>query len=119
MLGIGLGAKTSIDTLGQRCTVVETRIGVKLASIDFAARHASLLGAVEATLTAGSERGADPKRARLALGDTVAVVADHVGLLRLAPEGGLAAQVSAPALRLELRMRPSPSPCPRSPPTAA
>ena len=102
VLGIGLGAKTSIDTLGQRCTVVETRIGVKLASIDFAARHASLLGAVEATLTA-RERGADPKRARLALGDTVAVVADHVGLLLAwAPEGGLAAQVSAPALRLEL-----------------
>ena len=41
VLGIGLGAKTSIDTLGQRCTVVETRIGVKLASIDFAARHAA------------------------------------------------------------------------------
>lgn len=102
VLGIGLGAKTSIDTLGQRCTVVETRIGVKLASIDLAARHASLLGAVEATLTA-RERGADPKRARLALGDTVAVVADHVGLLLAwAPEGGLAAQVSAPALRLEL-----------------
>lgn len=102
VLGIGLGAKTSIDTLGRRCTVVETRIGVKLASIDFAARHASLLGAVDATLTA-RERGADPKRARLALGDTVAVVADHVGLrLAWAPEGGLAAQVSAPALRLEL-----------------
>ncbi|MBS0435118.1 MAG: hypothetical protein JSR75_09535 [Proteobacteria bacterium] len=102
VLGIGLGAKTSIDTLGRRCTVVETRIGVKLASIDFAARHASLLGAVEAMLTA-RERGADPKRARLALGGTVAVVADHVGLrLAWAPEGGLAAQVSAPALRLEL-----------------
>ena len=42
VLGIGLGAKTSIDTLGQRCTVVETRIGVKLASIDFAARHADI-----------------------------------------------------------------------------
>lgn len=102
VLNVGLGAATQIDTLGQRCTVVETRIAVALARIDLAARSASLLGAVEATLTA-RERGADPKRARLALGDAAAVVADHVGLrLAWAPEGGLAAEVSAPHLRLEL-----------------
>ncbi|MGE4052638.1 MAG: hypothetical protein AB7F38_16320, partial [Piscinibacter sp.] len=102
VLHLGLGAATSVDTLGQRCTVVQTRIGVQLASIDLAARRASLLGAVEATLTA-RERGVNPPRARLALGNTAAVLADHVGLrLAWAPEAGLAAQVSAPSLRLEL-----------------
>ncbi|MDB5750809.1 MAG: putative transcriptional activator SRCAP-like protein, partial [Ramlibacter sp.] len=102
MLAIGLGVVTSIDALGQRCTMVQTRIGVKLASIDLAARRACLLGAVEATLSA-RERGASPPRARLALGDAAAIVADHVGLrLAWAPDSGLAAQVSAPALRLEL-----------------
>ncbi|MFT3666668.1 DUF6603 domain-containing protein [Piscinibacter sp.] len=102
VLNIGLGAVTRVDTLGQRCTVVETRIAVALARIDLAARSASLLGAVEATLSA-RERGADPKRARLALGDAAAVVADHVGLrLAWAPGHGLAAEVSAPNLRLEL-----------------
>jgi hypothetical protein len=102
VLHLGLGAATSIDTLGQRCTVVQTRIGVQLATIDLAARRASLLGAVEATLTA-RERGVSPPRARLALGNAAAVLADHVGLrLAWAPEAGLAAQVSAPSLRLEL-----------------
>lgn len=99
---LGLGAATSVDTLGQRCTVVQTRIGVQLARIDLAARSASLLGGVEAVLSA-RERGASPPRARLALGEAAALAADHVGLrLAWAPEGGLAAQVSAPALRLEL-----------------
>lgn len=102
VLAIGLGAATSVDTLGQRCTVVQTRIGVQVATIDLAARRASLLGAVEATLTA-RERGVSPSRARLALGASAAIAADHVGLrLAWAPDAGLAAQVSAPALRLEL-----------------
>lgn len=102
VLTLGLGATTSVDTLGQRCTVVQTRFGVQLASIDLAARRASLLGAVEATLIA-RERGISPPRARLALGNAAAVLADHVGLrLAWAPEAGLAAQVSAPSLRLEL-----------------
>jgi hypothetical protein len=102
LLTLGLSATTSVDTLGQRCTVVQTRFGVQLASIDLAARRACLLGAVEATLTA-RERGMSPPRARLALGNAAAVLADHVGIrLAWAPEAGLAAQVSAPSLRLEL-----------------
>ncbi len=49
------------------------------------------------------ERGADPKRARLTLADGVEVQADHVGCARpRAPDAGLAAQVSAPNLRLVL-----------------
>ena len=101
-LDVALAASTRVDTLGQRCTVVGTRIAARLARIDLAARRASLLGSVEATLTA-RERGASPPRARLVLGDAVAVLAQHVGLrLAWSPEDGLAAQVSAPELRLEL-----------------
>lgn len=101
-LHVGLAAATEVDDLGQRCTVVETRIAAQLARIDLAARSAVLLGSVEATLTA-RERGVNPRRARLALGDAAAVVADHVGLrLAWSPEAGLAADVSAPHLRLEL-----------------
>ena len=102
VLAIGLGAATSVHTLGQRCTVVQTRIGVQIARIDLAARSASLLGAVGAAITA-REHGVNPPRARLALGNAAAIAADHVGLrLAWAPESGLAADVSAPALRLEL-----------------
>ncbi len=101
VLSIGLAAATSVDTLGQRCTVVQTRIGATLASIDLAARSASLLAAVEATLTA-RERGANPPRARLALADGIAFSAQHVGLrLAWSPQAGLAASVSAPSLALE------------------
>ena len=101
VLGVGLGAKTSIDTLGRRCTVVDTRIGVKLASIDFAARHASLLGAVEATLTA-RERGADPsvRASRSATRWRWWPITSACS--GLGARGRPRRQVSAPALRLEL-----------------
>jgi len=102
LLHIGLAAATEVDDLGQRCTVLTTRIAAQIARIDLAARSAVLLGSVEASLTA-RERGANPPRARLALGDAAAVVADHVGLrLAWSPDAGLAAHVSAPHLRLEL-----------------
>jgi hypothetical protein len=101
-LDVAVAASTSVDTLGQRCTVVETRIAAQIARIDLAARRASLLGALEATLTA-RERGVNPPRARLALGDAAAIVTEHVGLrLAWSPDAGLAAAVSAPELRLEI-----------------
>ncbi len=101
VLCIGLAAATSVDTLGQRCTVVQTRIGATLARIDLAARSASLLAAVEATLTA-RQRGVNPPRARLELADGIAFSAQHVGLrLAWSPQAGLAANVSAPSLALE------------------
>ncbi|HEY2925404.1 DUF6603 domain-containing protein, partial [Piscinibacter sp.] len=101
-LHIGLAAATEVEDLGQHCTVVTTRIAAQIARIDLAARSAALLGNVEATLTA-RERGANPRRARLALGDAAAVVADHVGLrLAWSPDAGISANVSAPHLRLEL-----------------
>lgn len=98
---VALAAATSVDTLGRGCTVVNTRFAVALARINFTARSASLLGAIEASLTA-RERGVNPSRARLALGDDVAIQADHVGLrLGWSPEDGLAASVSAPNLVLD------------------
>ena len=101
VLTIGLAAATSVDTLGQRCTVVQTRFAATLARIDLAARSADLLPAVEATLTA-RERGANPPRARLVLADGVAFSAQHVGLrLAWSPQAGLSAGVSAPSLALE------------------
>ena len=66
-LHVGLAATTSVDTLGERCTVITTRFAARLATLDFAARSAALLPGVEAVLAA-RERGINPPRARLGLG---------------------------------------------------
>ena len=79
VLDIGLAAAISDDSLGQHCTVLQTRFGATLARIDLAARSGSLLPGVEATLTA-RQRGVNPPRARLELADGVAFSAEHVGL---------------------------------------
>ncbi len=52
VLLVNIAAATSVDTLGQRCTVVETRLAATLAHIDLAARTANLLPGVEAALSA-------------------------------------------------------------------
>ena len=100
-LNVGLAATTSVDTLGERCTVITTRFAARLATLDFAARSAELLPSVEAVL-AGRERGINPPRARLVLGGGAALRADHVGLrLAWSPATRLTAEVSAPNLTLE------------------
>ena len=100
-LNAGLAATTSVDTLGERCTVITTRFAARLATLDFAARSAQLLPGVEAVL-AGRERGVNPPRARLPLGGGAALRADHVGLrLAWSPSSRLTAEVSAPNLTLE------------------
>jgi large repetitive protein len=97
---VGIGAETSVDTLGQRCTVVQTRLSAQLARIDLAARSASLMTGVEATLSA-RERGVNPPRARFALGDGVEISAAQVGLrLAWSPAAGFGATVSVPDLSL-------------------
>ncbi|HMI72395.1 MAG TPA: hypothetical protein VK510_20515, partial [Solirubrobacteraceae bacterium] len=97
---VGIGAETSVDTLGQRCTVVQTRLSAQLARIDLAARSASLMTGVEAILSA-RERGVNPPRARLALGDSVEISAAQVGLrLAWSPAAGFGATVSVPDLTL-------------------
>ena len=100
VLTISAAASTSVDTLGQRCAVIETRIAATLARIDLAAKTAQLLPGAEAVLSA-RERGVSPARARLVLGDGTDLIADAIGLrLGWTPNGGLAVDFSAPHLRL-------------------
>lgn len=100
VLTIGIAVLTRVDTLGQRCTVVETRLAATLAEIDLAAKTASLLPGVEAALLA-RERGITPPRVTLTLGNGAALTASGVGLrLGWTPGGGLVAEISAPNLHL-------------------
>ena len=102
-LALGVAAVTRVDTLGERCTVVETRMAVTIATIDLSAGTASLLPCVEGVLTA-RERGVDPPRVTLALPGArggVAVTAAGVGLrLGWSPDTGLSAGIDAPDLTL-------------------
>lgn len=100
VLTIGIAVATSVDTLGQRCTVLESRIAANIAAIDLAAKTASLLPGVEGIISA-RERGVNPARVTLALGDGTVLTASGVGLrLGWTPGSGLAAGVSAPNLQL-------------------
>lgn len=100
-LAVHVAAATTVDTLGQRCTVLDTRLAATLARIDLSAMRASLLPGVEATLSA-RERGVSPPRVTLGFGDGVVLRASGVGLrLAWAPNSGLAASVDAPDLRLD------------------
>lgn len=102
VLTINLVAATSVDTLSQRCTVIETRLAASLARIDLTARTANLLPGVEAALSA-RERGISPPRVTLALGEEAMLTASGVGLrLGWSPEDGLVANVQAPNLMLNL-----------------
>jgi large repetitive protein len=101
-LAVRAAVATSVDTLGQRCTVVQTHLAATLAEIDLSARSASLFPGVEGVLSA-RERGANPPRVTLALGDGAALTASGVGLrLGWTPAGGLAASVQAPNLILAI-----------------
>ena len=102
VLSVGVAAITEVDNLGQGCTVIATRIAATIATIDLAAKSASLLPSVEGTLS-GRERGVNPPRVTLALGDGAALTASGVGLrLRWSPGGGLFAGVDAPNLQLTI-----------------
>ncbi|HEY1366381.1 MAG TPA: hypothetical protein VGF23_04685, partial [Gaiellaceae bacterium] len=100
-LSLTLAASTSVDTLGQRCTVVETRVAATLAVLDLAAGHVQLLSSVEGALSA-RQRGVNPPSVTLSLGD-VSVTASGVGVaLRWSAGPGLAASFEAPGLSLQL-----------------
>ena len=101
-LSVSAALATSVDTLGQRCTVIQTHLAATLAEIQFSPRSANLLPRVEAVLSA-RERGVNPPRVMLALGNGVAVTASGVGLrLGWTPDTGLAANVDAPNLTLTI-----------------
>lgn len=100
VLTVSVAAGTEVDTLGQRCTVISTRVAAVLARIDLAARSAQLMLGAEASLRA-RERGVNPPQAKLQLGDDTAVLADEVGVaLAWSPTAGLKADVSLPNPRL-------------------
>jgi hypothetical protein len=102
VMTVNVALATSVDSLGQRCTVVDTRFAATLAELDLAARSANLLPGVEASLSA-RERGVRPPRATLALGDGAMVTASGVGLrFGWTPQSGLSASVQAPNLTLTL-----------------
>jgi hypothetical protein len=102
VLTLSAALSTSIDTLGQRCTVVGTRLRATLARIDFAARSAQLFTGADASISA-RERGADPPLARLVLDRETELLADEVSLgLSWSPQQGLNAGVQAPNPRLRI-----------------
>jgi hypothetical protein len=93
---IAIAAATSVDTLGQRCTVVETRIAATLAEIDLGARTASLLTGATWRLTA-RERGVTPPRVTLVLGEDVSLSSGPVGVrLDWTVAAGLSAAIEVP-----------------------
>ncbi|MEO6525022.1 MAG: DUF6603 domain-containing protein [Gemmatimonadaceae bacterium] len=99
-LHVRVAASTSVDTLGQRCTVIETRLAATIAELDLTARTGSLLPGFEWTLSA-RERGVNPPRVLLPLGAGATLSASTVGLrLGWTPAAGISASVQAPNLQL-------------------
>ncbi|MCA2992866.1 MAG: hypothetical protein INH11_17665, partial [Gemmatimonas sp.] len=99
-LHVGIGFLKSIDTLGQRCTVVETRLRAAIVAIDLDTGGAAFLP--EVTLRAlGRARGGG----RLSTdAGPLRLEVDHLGILaRYTPEAGLriGVEASRPALHLD------------------
>ncbi|MGH6690320.1 MAG: hypothetical protein ACREF4_06550, partial [Gammaproteobacteria bacterium] len=98
-LEIAIAASYVVDTLGQRCTRVETRLRIGLASLDLAAGRALFAPGVDASITA---RARGSTRAILDLGP-IQLSADHVGfVLSWRPSEGLRAAASAPNLAVSV-----------------
>ena len=104
-LNVALACAYAVDTLGQRCTRIDTRLIVGLANIDFVARTLVVAGSAEARLTA---RARGDTRARFAAGP-IALSADHIGLAaRWTAENGLAIEALAPRPAAEFKGQPIP-----------
>ncbi len=99
---VAVAAGTRVDTLGQRCTVIETRLAATVAEIDLGNRSASLLPGLSGLLTA-RERGVAPPRVTLTLADDVELTSGPVGLrLGWTVTGGLTASIDVPDLSLRI-----------------
>jgi large repetitive protein len=104
-LNVALACAYAVDTLGQRCTRIDTRLIVGLANIDFVTGRLVIAGAVEARLTA---RARGDTRARFAAGP-IAFSADHIGLsANWTVENGLAIHAMAPNPTAEFKGQPIP-----------
>lgn len=109
-LVVGFSAGYAVDTLGQRCTRVESRLTVWLATIDLVSGTVVLAAAIEARLTA---RARGDTRARFRAGP-IALSADHVGVLATwLPGGGLSVEALAPNPAAEINGEPVPIALPR------
>lgn len=94
---IGMGFVKSVDTLGERCTVIETRVRAAIVALDLATGGASFLP--EITVRAlGRARGGG----RLSTdADLLRFEVDHIGVLaRYTPDAGLRIGLEAPRPRL-------------------
>ena len=105
VLNVSVAVATSVDTLGQRCTVVSTTLRATLAQVDLQHGGAQWLPLVQARLGA-RERGANPPCARLVIDASTELLADEVALAlqwrAAGAQRGFAVQVDAPNTRLRL-----------------
>ncbi len=99
VLTVALGTRFVVDNLGERCTRLESTIAVGLVALDLAARHASFLTIVTASVGA---RARGSTAAEVEVGP-VAFRADQVGInARWQPGHGLDVGVLAPNLAVHL-----------------
>ncbi|GGH43673.1 hypothetical protein GVY41_01285 [Frigidibacter albus] len=108
-LTLGLGFVRSVDTLGQRCTVIETRVRAAIVAIDLASGGASFLPEV-LVQALGRARGGG----RLVTDQgAVRVEVDHLGITALwTPDGGFGIRLSAPNPAVVFDNVPLPLPVP-------
>jgi hypothetical protein len=108
-LSLGTSLTLVTDTLGQRCTRVEGRLRVTAVDLDLAARGATFLPGVEASLSMRA-RG----RAQAVLGTPLFVLtADRIGVaVKWTPPDGVTAELVAPNLAIDLGSGPLPIPIP-------
>lgn len=108
-LTLGPAVKLVVDTLGQRCTRVETQLRISAVEIDLAGRHATFLPGIDAAM---SLRARGRSQAVLSAGH-LTLTADSVGFsVGWTPTGGLRAGLAAPNLALDVGSGPLPVPLP-------
>ncbi len=108
-LTFGPSASLVVDTLGQRCTRVETRLRVSAVELDLERRQATFLPGIDAGV---SLRARGRRQAVLPAG-AFTLTADEVGFAaRWTPTGGLGAEFTAPNLAVDFGSGPLPVPIP-------
>jgi hypothetical protein len=108
-LSIGPEITKTVDTLGQRCTLVESRLRVTAVTVDLAARQAAFLPGITAGFTLRA-RGRTDATFETAL---FTVTSDGIAFtLRWAPGSGFRGSFSAPNLTIDFGEGPLPVPLP-------
>jgi hypothetical protein len=108
-LSLALAITLVVDTLGQRCTRVESSVRATIVEIDLATRGVTFL----AGITSGFKVRARGRPQASFVTSAFTLTADSVGLQLLwAPDAGLHAQLSAPNLALDFGQGPLTIPLP-------